>query len=201
MKEHKVFLCLITKHIFSLKSFKNATFRTKCYFYFARIPLFSRKMISFAYIPANPRCQMPTDRGSGFQGTQIGGTRLQNRELRTFPICHFLKIDSLGSGRGRRARPRCSAGLALGQERGEGSCRECRGVCRAVLRAGGTPESLGARGSVPPAWALSHRDRWAREEAALALWPSVLCGVGVTEPGWGRADSVCPQFCVTVGAF
>lgn len=111
-------------------------------FLFARIPLFSRKMISFAYIPANPRCQMPTDRGSGFQGTQIGGTRLQNRELRTFPICHFLKIDTLSSGSGRRARPRCSAGLALGQERGEGSCREWWDVCRAVLRAGGTQNRI-----------------------------------------------------------
>lgn len=81
------------------------TLRIKRYFFFAKIPVFSRKMLSFAYISANPPCQMSTDHGSGFQGTQIRGTRLQNRELGTFPICHFLKIYTLSSGSIRRARP------------------------------------------------------------------------------------------------
>lgn len=100
----KVLLWLITKHNFSSKSFKNAPFRIK--HYFAKIPIFSRKMISHAYISANPSCQISTDHGSGFQGTQIRGSRLQSRELRTFPICHLLKIYTLSSGSVRRAQPR-----------------------------------------------------------------------------------------------
>lgn len=58
------FVCSPNKH-FSLKPFKNPTFRAKLSNISVKIPIFSRKMISFTYISANPFHQMSTNHRSG----------------------------------------------------------------------------------------------------------------------------------------
>lgn len=91
-------------------------------FFFTKIPLFSRKMISFASISANPCCQMSTEHGRGFPRNSDQGHPTAKQGIKGISNLSLFK-DLLYPEQWQWQESTASE-LALGQEQDQGSGRE-----------------------------------------------------------------------------